>query len=103
MVNSRFVQLLRHLRGAFLEAIRESDRAGAALQEIRETGRSVYLVLDDPNTEDEPEILRLAPEAEKEGETSPAFRIDHTDLTILRGLGIDPTRTLRGGRRARRK
>ena len=102
-MNSRLVQLLRHLRAAFFEAIPGSDRAGVALQEIRGRGLLVYLVLDDPNTEEEPEILRLVPETEEVGEKSPAFRIDHTDLTILRGLGIDPTRTLRGSRRARRK
>ena len=103
MVKSKLAQLLRHLRAAFLESLRTSDRGAAALREIREAGLSLYLVVDDPSTEEEPEILRLVPEADEDESRSPAFRIDHADLTILRGLGIDPTRTLRGGRRARRK
>lgn len=99
----KLTQLLRNLRTALFESIPDSEATGIALREIRQAGLSVYLVLDDPDTEQEPEVVRLIPEAEKEGERSPAFRIDHKDLTILRGLGIDPTRTLRGGRRARRK
>ena len=96
-------QLLRDLRSALLESIRDSADAGSALRQIRQAGLSAYLVLDDPSSDEEPEVLRLIPEDEKKSEKRPTFRIDQTDLTILRGLGIDPTRTLRGGRRARRK
>jgi hypothetical protein len=102
-LSSKLEQLLRDLHTALFESVPDSEAAGAVLHEIREAGLSAYLVLDDPDTDQEPEVLRLIPETKTEGELSPAFRIDHTDLTILRGLGIDPTRTLRGGRRARRK
>jgi hypothetical protein len=85
-----------------LESISESEAAPSVLGEILEEGVSVYLVMDDPSTGEEPEALRLLPESVEESST-PGFRIDQTDLSLLKSLGIDPTRTLRRGRQARRR
>jgi hypothetical protein len=61
---------------------------------LRRAGLSVYLVLDDGN-DGEPEAIPFMLSGTQESEAQPAFRIDQADLTILREMGIDPTRSLR--------
>jgi hypothetical protein len=86
---------MRELERALLEAISESAEVHRTLQRMHREGYRLQLFLDcqpagaaDATTEAEPakpEIRVL----------EPAFRINSDDLTLLRGLGIDPTRKSR--------
>jgi hypothetical protein len=102
-LSSRLTRLLQNLRAALFESVSESQVGRSVLEEVQNAGLSVYLVVDNPESGEEPEALRLIPNVVEDGERSADFRIDKADLVILRSLGIDPTRTLRRGRRARRK
>ena len=100
-MSSRLTRILQDLRAALFES--ESESTDSVLADIREAGLSVYLVLHDPGSGEDPEALRLVHEVSEDDGQRQDFRIGQADLTILRGLGIDPTRTLRRGRGARRK
>lgn len=65
------------------------------LEEIREEGWSLYLVLDrqDEESDDGSPLQLTARPALTAGE--PIFKIDGRDLSFLRSVGIDPTRKLR--------
>ena len=60
---------------------------------IRDEGWSVYLVIDRKQDDETPEGFELTGETESAPE--PAFRINSSDLVLLRSLGIDPTRRVR--------
>ena len=102
-MRSKLTRILEKLRAALFASLAESEAGQSALAEVVEEGLVLYLVIDDPASGEEPEELRLVPSLSSEDEPSPDFRIDQQDLTLLRSLGIDPTRTLRRRRRARRK
>ena len=102
-MSSRLTRLLQNLRAALSDLMSDSQTVGSVLSEIEDEGLSVYLVVDDPTSGEEPKALRLIPDPASAEDSQPDFRIDQTDLTILKGMGIDPTRTLRRRRRARRR
>lgn len=60
---------------------------------IRDEGWSVYLVIDRKQDDETPEGFELT--GKEESTPEPDFRIDSTDLALLRSLGIDPTRRVR--------
>ena len=101
-MSARLSRLLLNLRAALSGAIESSAAVRSALEQLEAAGLSVYLVVDDPESDRDPEAARLLPEPSRKGERSPDFRIDQSDLSLLRDLGIDPTRTIRRGRRAKR-
>jgi hypothetical protein len=72
----------------------ESEEGRRAIAGLRRAGLSIYLVLDD-GEDGEPEAIPFMLAGAQESEAQPVFRIDQADLTILRELGIDPTRSLR--------
>lgn len=83
----------------------ESTEVGEKLRLIRQEGYSVYLLLDckkdgedgctlEPAIAPEPE---RAPPARQLSAGKSTFRINGTDLSFLKSIGIDPTR--RGRRR----
>jgi hypothetical protein len=89
-------RMLRDLRRALSDAISESPEVNRTLRKIREEGYSLYLLVDckrDANDQ-EPLALTEAPRLHsRSGE--PVFQIDIRDLSFLRSIGIDPTRSLR--------
>ena len=93
-VRERAIELLRDLRSALLRSVSGSEEGRRVLAKVRRAGLSVYLVVDGGD-EEEPETIPLLLSGMPESESRPTFRIDTRDLTILRDLGIDPTRTLR--------
>jgi hypothetical protein len=106
-VDDKIKQLLRELGTAINESISGSDDVNRQIQKIRDEGYNLYVVLDATiglNRQDE------EGEDENPGELEPAevavrdekeiqFRINVNDLSLLRALGIDPTRKVRTARR----
>lgn len=104
-MEDRIKQLLKDLGSAINESISNSDDVNRHIQEIREHGYDLYVVLDatiglnrqgedgeelDPATPSEPTVI---------DEKQIQFRINVNDLSLLRSLGIDPTRKVRSTRR----
>ena len=101
---------MRELERALLEAISESAEVHRTLHRMHSEGYTLQLFLDcqpagspepttaDPAADRDPcDTLvpaRTASRAETGGK-EPAFRINSEDLTLLRALGIDPTRKSR--------
>lgn len=105
-MDDRIKQLLRELGTAINESISRSDEVNRQIQSIRDEGYEIYVVLDATiglNRQDEEEQ-----EPAESGEPGTAlvraerqvqFRINIDDLSLLRSLGIDPTRKVRTMRR----
>lgn len=101
-MNDRVKQLLRELGTAINESISSSEHVSQHLQKIRDEGYDLYVVLDatiglnKQGEEPEPQPVEVvAAGAEKEVQ----FRINVSDLALLRAVGIDPTRKVKTARR----
>jgi hypothetical protein len=102
-VNDRIKQLLRELGSAINESISSSDDVHRQIQRIRDEGYDLYVVLDATiglNKQDDDEAPAPAPSALVLSDKDVQFRINVNDLSLLRALGIDPTRKVRSPRRA---
>jgi hypothetical protein len=86
---------MRELERALLEAISESAEVHRTLHRMHREGYTLQLFLDcQPAGEPEPAVAaEPVPAATRVLE--PTFRINSDDLTLLRRLGIDPTRKSR--------
>lgn len=63
------------------------------MDQIRHEGWSVYLVIDRKREDETPEGIELTGDGSDPSE--PTFRINSTDLSFLKSVGIDPTRRVR--------
>jgi hypothetical protein len=103
-LDDKIKQLLRELGTAINDAISSSENVNEHIQRIRDEGYNLYVVLD--------ATIGLNRLGEEEATPAPAaagmlvksdrevqFRINVNDLALLRALGIDPTRKVRGARR----
>ncbi len=63
------------------------------MDQIRDEGWSVYLVIDRKRDDETPEGIELTDDDSVQ--TEPAFRINSTDLSFFKSVGIDPTRRVR--------
>ena len=103
-MDDKIKKLLRELGTAINESISNSEDVNQHIQRIRDEGYNLYVVLD--------ATIGLTRIGEEEETPAPApsgmlvksdrevqFRIDVNDLALLRALGIDPTRKVRGARR----
>lgn len=95
-MNPRATNLLKDLRAAIVRALSGSSEVRSLFDQIREEGYSLYFVVNHKLDEGASEH-RLG--SGLESESNPIFKIDGKDLSILRGLGIDPTRSTRRRRR----
>jgi hypothetical protein len=99
-VDDKIRQLLQELGTAINESISGSEDVSRHIQKIRDEGYDLYVVLDatiglnkqEPDTEDGVVVPAEPPKAVQ-------FRINVNDLAMLRALGIDPTRKVKGARR----
>jgi len=104
-LDDKIKQLLKELGSAINDSISNSEDVNDHIQRIREQGYNLYVVLD--------ATIGLNRIGEDEETPAPApagmlvksdrqvqFRINVNDLALLRALGIDPTRKVRGARRA---
>jgi len=102
-VDDKIKQLLQDLGTAINESISGSEDVNRHIQQIRDEGYDLYVVLDatiglnKQGAEDEPgdETHPVAAAPPKEVQ----FRINVNDLAVLRALGIDPTRKVKKTRR----
>ena len=103
-MNDRIKQLLRELGSAINESISSSDDVNRHIQRIRDEGYDLYVVLDATiglnKQGDDDEAPATAPGALVVSDKDVKFRINVNDLSLLRALGIDPTRKVRSSRRA---
>ena len=113
-MDDKIKQLLRDLGTAINESISGSDDVNQQIQKIRDEGYNLYVVLDatiglnrqDGEEDEGPaegtvELSTPAEVAEVTVRDDKAiqFRINVNDLSLLRALGIDPTRKVRTTRR----
>jgi hypothetical protein len=101
-VDDKIKQLLQELGTAINESISGSEDVNRHIQRIRDEGYDLYVVLDatiglnkqdSDSADDREEVAVARPPREVQ------FRINVNDLAMLRSLGIDPTRKVRGARR----
>jgi hypothetical protein len=101
-VDDKIKQLLQDLGTAINESISGSEDVNQHIQRIRDEGYDLYVVLDatiglnkqEPESDDEnAAVVPATPPKEVQ------FRINVNDLSMLRSLGIDPTRKVRSTRR----
>jgi hypothetical protein len=101
-VDDKIKQLLQDLGTAINESISGSEDVNQHIQRIRDEGYDLYVVLDatiglnkqEPETTGE-ELVPVSTRHAKEVQ----FRINVNDLSMLRSLGIDPTRKVKSARR----
>lgn len=96
-MEDRLRQLVHDLRCAVSQALGESEDVGKALRTIRKEGWSLYLVVDRKRDEQDLESYEVSTEPTPTGREV-AFKIDGSDLSFLRSIGIDPTRKIRSRR-----
>jgi hypothetical protein len=92
-MNPRATNLLKDLRAAIVRALSDSSEVRTLFDQIREEGYSLYFVANRKLDEDASEEDSSG--NGRESGSTPVFKIDGRDLSILRGLGIDPTRSTR--------
>ncbi len=91
-MNDRLKRLVEDLRGAVSQALADSLDVDQALRHIREEGWSLYLVVDRKRDGEALEAHEISSEPTR---VEAGFRIDRSDLSFLRSIGIDPTRRTR--------
>lgn len=90
-MDERRLTFMRELERALLEAISESAEVHRTLHRMHREGYTLQLFLDcQPAGDAPPEAVGATA-----GQAEPAFRINSDDLSLLRALGIDPTRKSR--------
>ena len=94
IMNDEMKQMVEHLKGAVARALADSVEVDEALQQIREQGWSLYLVVDRKPTSKALEAYEVSVRQDS-SPSATSFRIDTTDLSFLRSIGIDPTRRTR--------
>lgn len=101
-MDDKIKQLLQDLGTAINESISGSEDVNQHIQRIRDEGYDLYVVLDatiglnkqgESDADDDTQVEAAEPPREVQ------FRINVNDLALLRALGIDPTRKVRGARR----
>ena len=101
-MDDKIKQLLQELGTAINESISGSEDVNRHIQRIRDEGYDLYVVLDATiglnkqeadDTDEDAVVVPAQPPKEVQ------FRINVNDLSMLRSLGIDPTRKVKGARR----
>ena len=103
-MDEKIKQLLRELGTAINESISSSDDVNRQIQRIRDEGYNLYVVLDatiglNKENDEEEEEAPVTADMTVKSDREVQFRINVNDLALLRALGIDPTRKVRGARR----
>lgn len=103
-MDDKIKQLLRELGSAINDSISSSEDVNEHIQRIRDQGYNLYVVLDATiglnrigEEEEKPSLAPAGMLVKSDREVQ--FRINVNDLALLRALGIDPTRKVRGARR----
>lgn len=88
--------MLQDLGEALSDAIASSPELSGTLRRIRREGYSLYLLVDNRKGNEQPQPYEL--KAPRGLLKEAVFRIHGEDVTFLRSIGIDPTRSVRGSR-----
>jgi len=100
-VDDKIKQLLQDLGTAINESISTSEDVNRHIQKIRDEGYDLYVVLDATiglnKQEEDNETTAVTVPSKPPKDVQ--FRININDLSLLRSLGIDPTRKVRTTRR----
>ena len=96
--NPQSHRLLKDLRRSLARVFSCSHDVNRILHRIRDQGWSLYVVIDKTDREGAPNAFELSAQASS-SDCDPAFRINGRDLSLLRSMGIDPTRTLKRRRK----
>ena len=101
-MDDKIKQLLSDLGTAINESISGSENVSHHIQRIRDEGYDLYVVLDatiglNKQNDDESAVMTQPRPAAEPRDVQ--FRINVTDLAILRSVGIDPTRKVKSARR----
>ena len=86
---------MRELERALLEAISESAEVHRTLHHMHREGYTLQLFLDCQPAGEPASPATAEPAKSGNRALEPAVRINSDDLTLLRGLGIEPTRKSR--------
>lgn len=97
--NPQIRKLLKDLRHSLSKVFSDSPEVNRVLNRIREQGWALYLIIDKTENPAEHNAFELSAEM-ADDDVEPTFRINGRDLTFLRSVGIDPTRTLRRRRKS---
>ena len=92
-VDQNIKQLMLDLENALSEAISKPTEIGEAVRKIRQQGYSLHLMLDRPDENTGRTQIELVPRRSQPKEA--VFMLDKGDVSMLRSLGIDPTRSLK--------
>jgi hypothetical protein len=104
-LDDKIKQLLQQLGTAINDSISGSEDVNEHIQRIRDEGYNLYVVLDATiglnrlGEEDAMPVPEPAAGMLVKSDHQVQFRINVNDLALLRALGIDPTRKVRGARR----
>ena len=92
-------ELLRDLGQALVDAIADSPEVDKTLLRVQQAGYSLYLTVEcrqDEEDADERSRIPLRGRRDRlpgrDRLPEPVFKINTSDLTFLRSIGIDPTR-----------
>lgn len=97
-LDAKIRRLLQDLREVLSRAMNDSTEIQESVQQIREEGWGLYLVVDRKRDDETPEAFELTAQR-RAPEHEAVFKIDSRDLSFLRSVGIDPTRRVRRRRR----
>lgn len=95
-VDNHMKRMMQDLCQAFVQAIATSSHVGHAVSRIRQEGYSLHLVLSSRQEGERRAQIELT--ARHAPSREPAFRLDSSDVSLLKDLGIDAARP---GRRRR--
>lgn len=84
-------KMMKELGRAVVMAVSTSQDVNALVRQIRQQGLTLSLVLsceeDDEHRETELQLIS------QQAQQDPSFRLDGQDVSFLKTLGIDPTRS----------
>lgn len=92
-VDKHIERILLDLESALSEVISSSSEIGEAVRKIRQEGYSLHLTLGGPEESPGRTQIELVPRKPKPREA--VFMLDKGDVSMLKSLGIDPTRSHR--------
>lgn len=96
-MDSELRQLVEDLRAAVAQALADSTEVDSVMRRVRNEGWSLYLVVDRKHKDDDGD-RSFEVETETPRNVEVVFKIDGSDLSFLRSIGIDPTRKMRNRR-----
>lgn len=101
-LDDKIKELLKLLGDAINESISASSDVNARIQQIRDEGYNLYVVLDATiglGREDDDEVRNELSSQVTVKPVDIQFRINVQDLAFLRSVGIDPTRKVKTPKR----